>query len=177
MPNFDHVSVNTKGGHSKSGICEYEIDTTLHKNLFTFSDDVSKFIAQRLNYFFELLWTEKKLWSNSDKNSAKVVMLLLNRSAPIFQTILQCVQDKILSQPGSEFKVNLYHCLAKKKDTKFVWKSSDLMDITGGMENAVKDLQLEIAEYINEFHTQDESSVFECEIIIDVQDKILNSIK
>ena len=51
------------------------------------------------------------------------------------------------------------------------------MDITGGMENAVKDLQLEIAEYINEFHTQDESSVFECEIIIDVQDKILNSIK
>ena len=95
----------------------------------------------------------------------------------VFQTILESIQAKIDSTPGSDFKVNLYHLKGLKKDSKFVWSSDQEIMVPSQSETAIVTLKANIAQWVSEFYVQDESSMFECEITIDVVDHLMNKLK
>jgi hypothetical protein len=127
----------------------------------------------RLKFFLDYLWKEKDLWSDPKAKRANVCFIIGNKSLPILKSIMTSIQDQIMSQNQTNFTVNMRYHLGDKKLSKLSWASLEHSEVSTNPEEIFTDLQLKIASEVDEFYSQSDSQLFECNITVNIDNFML----
>lgn len=158
----------TQGGIEESKQKEepFKIDRIIHDNSFKYLLTPEEYLSKRVDFILEYLWKEPELWNNIQDHFAKVVLLVGNKSFPIFETLLGVVEQRILSSAQEDFQAKAYYYFGEEQRRVFQWNNLEESAVSGERGS----LKKVVLQEIDKFYEQDDSKLFELEIQLKVDD-------
>jgi len=155
---FHEVILEAKE-EEKFEMCTFKLDSVIHENTFKSFLTPPEYISKRVEFLTDVLWKNHKLWSDQKNYLCKVILIQINKSIKVFESILSTIHNAILHHQSTGFTINLYYHINGKRSLKLQWSSSDSMvDFS--------DLKSKVHQETNSFYSQNDSKLFECEVKI-----------